>query len=76
MNIIEQISKERELILRDANESIYIISEYGVEAWFELSGWSNKNEAVSSLNNILKILISEERYESCKLIQDTIKSIT
>ena len=63
----QQIQKKFE---DEADEGIYIIREYGIQAWYDLSGSVDYSMAKGFLNRMLNTLETQERYEDCALIRD------
>jgi hypothetical protein len=55
-----------------ANESMYIMREYGINAWWDLNALQSYKEAVMELNILLKVLERMERYEDCAYVRDII----
>ena len=54
----------------ETDEGIYIIREYGIQAWYDLSGSVDYSMAKRLLNQMLNNLETQERYEDCALIRD------
>ena len=58
--------------LREAEEGLHIIKEYGIQAWYDLAGWVDYPMAQRSLNRMRRSLEREERYEDCAFVRDLI----
>jgi hypothetical protein len=56
----------------EATESLYVIKEYGIQAWYDLSAITDYPMAQEVLNRILKTLIRIEQYEDCRFIEELI----
>lgn len=55
---------------RLTEESIYIIQDYGIQAWYDLGAFKNYNEAKITLEQMNESLERREKYEECALIRD------
>jgi hypothetical protein len=55
-----------------AKESMYIMREYGINAWWDLNALHTYKEAVMELQILLKVLEDMERYEDCAYVRDII----
>ena len=58
----------------DANESIYILKEYGLDAWLDINAIDCEDTTIilGCLNDVLTNLEEAERYEDCIYLRDVI----
>ena len=56
----------------EARESLELIREYGIQAWYDLSALKSYKDAQEVLNRIVKTLIRIEQYEDIKFVEDLV----
>ena len=56
----------------EAKESLYIIREYGIRAWYDLSALHSYTDAQEVLKRVVKTLIRIEQYEDINFVEDLI----
>ncbi len=65
----EEYERQCEL---EAKESLYIIKEYGIQAWYDLSALQSYPDATEVLTRVKETLIRIEQYEDIRFIEDLI----
>lgn len=64
--------KIQQSFIKETEEGLHVIKEYGIQAWYDLGGWIDYPSAVRALNRMLITLEEEERYEDCAFVRDLI----
>jgi hypothetical protein len=59
-------------IEHEAGESIYILKEYGLQAWLDMSTFEGEDEIIKCLNRMLKTLEDTDKFEDCIYLRDII----
>ena len=62
---------QRQLI-KEADESLYLLKEYGLQAWLDLSAFDDEKEIIKCLIRIQKTLERNDKFEDCIYLRDVI----